>query len=681
MKEGKSRHSLNDIFKIIIIYSQLPVFLLVAPGFSIYISSMLGMDHGQKTNYAIAVVCILAAAFIFSLVQFRILNRPIQAYITEYESGREVTEDVYSKARTTFFSISRTFSFIAFPLWIFYSFIEGFIISGITDLTLTTGNNLIMISLVKVCLIDICYYYIPEGFIKRIAKTGIFSAELGGEKFRIYNTSRVISGGILLILSFLMISSLYICYNKINDIVLDMAYVNQMKNITAMVNDDVEKIYAAKEQSGQAINTGEAKLPGEAVTADDVYNLMENKLRSTKIGTTGFILVLDRDMNIIAHPDKNLLRSSLLKYDWIDKMKGLPGSGMISYKIENTPKTLWFLKNDTYGFTSAVSISRSDVEDMAFAIQKPLAILITASIFIVCILAYLLVFRELKPLENCEHFIQDISKGNLDCDIKVLSDSEIGSISVRLRIFINNIIDIIHTINNISEGILSSSEKMTGAITSFSDAARTQAASVEEIVTSLGEMGTTISQNAENSRRTDAIAQKTSAQASDGGRAVMETVSAMTEVQDKISLIKGIASQTNLLALNASIEAARAGEYGKGFSVVATEVRKLAEKSQAAAAQINDLAENSVAISNRAGAMLEEIVPGIKQTADLVQDITKASEQQTSGVGMINQIMDQIRKGAEQIAQSAGNLSSISTSLNDHAVKLKKMMGFFRDKR
>lgn len=283
-----------------------------------------------------------------------------------------------------------------------------------------------------------------------------------------------------------------------------------------------------------------------------------------------------------------------------------------------------------------------------------------------------------RPLGSLEQTLGSVAKGDLRAEIKIRQKDEIGRLAESLKFTVTNLKNIVKNVMNASKNVTSISDEISSTAQVLSETSNEQAANVEEIVSSLEEMGATISQNAENSKNTDTIAQKTAAQAEDGGKAVKETVSAMMEISRKISLIEDIASQTNLLALNASIEAARAGEHGKGFAVVATEVRKLAEKSQAAAMEISELAAKSVDVSNRAGTLLDEIVPSIKQTADLVQDITAASDQQNLGVTQINEGMNQFNEVTQQNAASAERLSATSQILSDHAEELKQMMSVFK---
>jgi len=173
------------------------------------------------------------------------------------------------------------------------------------------------------------------------------------------------------------------------------------------------------------------------------------------------------------------------------------------------------------------------------------------------------------------------------------------------------------------------------------------------------------------------MATKASKEAADGGDAVTQTVKAMKQIAQKISIVDDIAYQTNLLALNAAIEAARAGEHGKGFAVVAAEVRKLAERSQEAAKEIGDLASNSVSTAERAGKLLDEIVPSIQKTSELVQEIAAASQEQSQSVTQIGGAMGQLSKATQQNASASEELAATSEELSGQAEQLQQTMAFF----
>ncbi|MDN3684521.1 methyl-accepting chemotaxis protein [Vibrio sinaloensis] len=151
------------------------------------------------------------------------------------------------------------------------------------------------------------------------------------------------------------------------------------------------------------------------------------------------------------------------------------------------------------------------------------------------------------------------------------------------------------------EAIAHSTNEVSTTSQMLSTTSSQLASSVEETSASLDQMSSSISMNTENSKVTNGIATQSSSEANEGGKAVNDTVDAMTAIAEKIGIIEDIAYKTNLLALNAAIEAARAGEHGKGFAVVADEVRKLAERSQIAAQEISSLADNSVKVAQHAG--------------------------------------------------------------------------------
>ncbi len=213
---------------------------------------------------------------------------------------------------------------------------------------------------------------------------------------------------------------------------------------------------------------------------------------------------------------------------------------------------------------------------------------------------------------------------------------------------------------------------------SLSYGASQQAASVEQTTASLHEIAESVRRNAVSATETDGIAAQAASEALEGGEAVRLTVDAMKSIAEKISIVDDIAYQTNLLALNAAIEAARAGEHGKGFAVVAAEVRKLAERSQIAAQEIGALAASSVDTAEKAGDLLLKMVPGIRKTSALVQEIASASGQQKDGVTQISTTMNHLNSTTQQTASASEELSATAEELSTHAERLRDLVEFFR---
>jgi methyl-accepting chemotaxis protein len=283
----------------------------------------------------------------------------------------------------------------------------------------------------------------------------------------------------------------------------------------------------------------------------------------------------------------------------------------------------------------------------------------------------------IAPINEVKRVMVALSGGDLT---QKITDNYAGDFQV-LQNAVNDSMDklaeIIEQVRGAADALTNAAGQVSATAQSLSQSSSEQAASVEETSASIEQMSASINQNSENAKITDAMASKSSAEAGEGGEAVKSTVQAMKNIAGKIGIIDDIAYQTNLLALNAAIEAARAGEHGKGFAVVAAEVRKLAERSQVAAQEIGELAGNSVHLAERAGKLLDEMVPSINKTSDLVQEIASASQEQTAGVGQINNAMGQLNKATQQNASASEELAATAEELGGQAGQLQELMGFF----
>jgi methyl-accepting chemotaxis protein len=269
-----------------------------------------------------------------------------------------------------------------------------------------------------------------------------------------------------------------------------------------------------------------------------------------------------------------------------------------------------------------------------------------------------------------------IAEGDLTVRIRPRSDRDVLALS--LGNMVAKLSQVIGEVRAGAAALSGASSQVSATSQSLSQGTSEQAASVEETTSSLEQMSASITKNAENSRSMEQMAVKGANDAGESGQAVSDTVAAMADIAEKISIIEEIAYQTNLLALNAAIEAARAGEHGKGFAVVATEVRKLAERSQAAAKEIGGLAGSSVRVAERSGKLLSELVPAIRKTADLVQEVAAASSEQAAGVTQINRALLSVDQVTQRNASASEELASTAEEMAAQAESLQQLVSFFR---
>lgn len=317
-------------------------------------------------------------------------------------------------------------------------------------------------------------------------------------------------------------------------------------------------------------------------------------------------------------------------------------------------------------------------------VQEPIVALTTAIFALGIVFAILVVLIALSiansiaaPLTKGLQLAMAVAGGDLTATIQVDQKDEVGMLAKALLDMMAKLREVIGEISIAAAQVASGSQEISNSAQNLSQGATEQAASVEETSSAMEEMTANIQQNTDNANTTQTIAQKAATDAAAGGAAVNQSVTAMKEIASKIGIIEEIARQTNLLALNAAIEAARAGEHGKGFAVVAAEVRKLAERSQVAAGEISHLSASSVDISEKAGGIINKLVPDIQKTAELIQEIAASSQEQNQGAVQINQAIQQLDQVIQQNAGASEEMAATAEELNAQADMMHQSIAFF----
>ena len=322
-------------------------------------------------------------------------------------------------------------------------------------------------------------------------------------------------------------------------------------------------------------------------------------------------------------------------------------------------------------------IDKSEVMGPIYRLLGSVALLGVILTILVAILARATANGIANPLLKGVALARSVAEGHLTADIDVEQKDEVGMLTEALREMAARLRAVVAEVKSSADNVAIGSRQMSSGSEEMSQSATEQAAAIEEISSSMEQIGANISQNADNALQTEKIAQQAAQDAGHSGHAVAETVLAMQQIAKKILVIEDIARQTNLLSLNATIEAAKAQEYGKGFAVVAAEVRMLAERARTESVEINGLTHSSLITAEQAGAMLSALVPDIQKTAELVQEISAANNEQNQGVAQINVSIQQLEQTIQHNAVVAEETAATSEELANQATQLHNATAFF----
>ena len=410
------------------------------------------------------------------------------------------------------------------------------------------------------------------------------------------------------------------------------------------------------------------------------------KITAMVVGTKGSTYMVDKKGIIRIHENIEYINKTNVRElpGYEEHVDEFLSSGQHLFKYEDAEGETWFVISRYVPELDWVLVTRANENELYTGLNMALYTALGIAFLMLVLgvtVGYFFVRTISRALKDSVSDALAISTGDININVPeaaLKKQDEIGELSRAFSQMGENLKKTVLSIRGVTEQVASGSQELASSSQIVSDGATTQAANVEEVSSSMEEMTSSIQQNAENAVLTQDIAEQAAKDATTGGEAVAKTVLAMEEIAEKISIVEDIARQTNLLALNAAIEAARAGEHGKGFAVVAAEVRKLAERSGVSAQEISELSVNSVSVAKEAGDMLDKIVPNIKRTAELVNEIAASSNEQNDGAVQINAAIQQLDHIIQSNASASEEIASTSEELAGQSDSLRQAVDFFR---